>query len=122
MRVQPFGLQKKLVRQFVGELDDLVFNRRTIPRSRRLDLPAIHRRTMHVLANNAMRLFGGKSDVARHLRIMMRHSPRAKAERSRVQISRLALEARPINGASIKPRRRSGLEPASAQPQLLERF
>src|ERR1700675_3648939 len=51
VRIQPLGLQKKLVRQFVGELDDLVFNRRTITRPRRLNLPAIHRRAMHILAN-----------------------------------------------------------------------
>ncbi len=77
---------------------------------------------MHVLANDAMRLFGGKSDVARHLRVVMGNPPRAKAKRSRVHIARLSLEARPVNGAAVKPRRRPGLEPASAQPKLLERF
>src|SRR5208282_5246150 len=91
-------------------------------RSRGLNLSAIHRRAMHVLTNDAMRLFGRKSDVAGHLRVMMRHSSRAEAEWSRIQIARLPLEARPLNGASVEPRRRPGLEPASAQPELLERF
>src|SRR5260370_23772371 len=93
VRVQALGFQKELVRQFVGELDDLVFNRRTIPRPRRLNLPAVHRRAMHVLANDAMRLFGGERDVARHLRVVMGNAPGAKAEWSRVQVARLPLEA-----------------------------
>src|ERR1019366_8536799 len=122
VRVQPLRLQEKLVREFVGKLDDLVFNRGTVTRSRRLNLPAVHRRAMHVLANDAMRLFGGKGDVAGHLRVVMRHAPCTKAERSRVQIARLPLEARPVNAAPVKARRRPGLEPASAQAKLLKRF
>ena len=122
VRVQALGLQEKLVRQFVGKLDDLVFNRGTITRPRRMNLSAVHRRTMHVLANDAMRLFGGERDIARHLRIVMRNPPRSEAERSGIHISRLPLEARPVNRASVEPRRRPGLEPASAQAKLLERF
>jgi len=120
--VQPLGFQKKLVRQLVGKLDDLVFNRRAIPRPRRLNLSAIHRRAMHVLANDAMRLFRRKSDIAGHLRLVMRNSMRTKAEGRGIRIARLLFKARPVDGASVQPRRRPGLKPASAQPQLLERF
>src|SRR5208283_3512993 len=91
-------------------------------RTRCMNLPAVHGRTMHVLANDAMRLFGGKGDVARHLRVVMRNPPGAEAERSRIQIARLLLEPLPINRASVEPRRRPGFEPASAQAKLLERF
>src|SRR6266478_7959437 len=77
---------------------------------------------MHILANDAMRLFRSKRDVARHQRVMMRNAPRAKTERSRIQIARLPLKARPVNRPPIEPRRRSRLKPASPQPQLLKRF
>src|SRR5208282_2736723 len=56
------------------------------------------------------------------LRVVMRHAPGAKAERSGIQIARLLLEARPVNRAPVETRRRPGLEPASAQAKLLERF
>src|SRR6202795_5377752 len=77
---------------------------------------------MDVLANNAMRLFRGKRDVARHLRVVMGHAPRAKTEWSRIQIARLPLKTRPFNRPPVKPRRRSRLKPASPQPKLLKRF
>ena len=89
------------MRQFVGKLDDLVFNRRTVARAGRLNLPAVHRRAMDVLANDAMRRFGGKRDVARHLRVVMQNAPGAKAERSWIEIAGLALKARPVNGAAV---------------------
>src|SRR5208337_4428393 len=68
------------------------------------------------------RLFRGKGDVAGHLRVVMRNAPGTKTERSGIQIARLPLEARPVNGAPVETRRRPGLEPASAQPKLLQRF
>src|SRR6267378_7699602 len=69
-----------------------------------------------------MRLFRSKRDVARHLRVVMRHAPRAKAKWRRIQIARLPLKARPVNRPPVKPRRRPRLKPASPQPQLLKRF
>src|SRR3982074_112267 len=77
---------------------------------------------MDVLANDAMRLFRSKRDVARHLRVVMRNAPSTKAEWSWIQIARLPLEARPVNRPPVKPRRRSGLKPACPQPKLLKRF
>ena len=56
VRVQAFGLEEELVRALVGELDDLVFDRRAVARADGLDLAAVHRRAMHVLADDAMRL------------------------------------------------------------------
>src|ERR1700677_2527704 len=77
---------------------------------------------MDVLTNDAMRLFGRKSDVARHLRVVMRNTAGAKAERSGIQITRLPLKAGPVDGAAIETWRRSSLQTAPAQPELLERF
>ena len=52
----------------------------------------------------------------------MRHALGAEAERSGVGIARLLREAGPVNGASIKARRRSRLQPASAQAEFLQRL
>ncbi len=41
--IKPFRLEKDLMRLFVRELDDLVFDRRTIARPDAFDLPAIER-------------------------------------------------------------------------------
>ena len=77
---------------------------------------------MHVLADDAMSFGGSPRDVAGHLRVVMRHPLGAEAERRGVCIARLLGEAGPIDGASIQTRRRSGLEPAAAQAQVLQRF
>ena len=64
VRVQPFGLEEKSGAALVRELDDLVFDRRTIARSDALDPPRVHRRPMHVLPDHALRLRRGERDVA----------------------------------------------------------
>src|SRR5208282_5721445 len=61
-------------------------------------------------------------DVTRNLRIMMGHAPGAEAEWCRVSIARLKNKARPVDRASVKPRRRACLQPASAQAKLFERL
>src|SRR6266852_1655951 len=77
---------------------------------------------MNVLANNAMSLRRRRGNVAGHLRVVMRHALGAEAERSGISVARLLLESGPVNGASIKARRRSCFQPASAQSQLLQRL
>ena len=81
VRVQALGLEEELVHLLVGKLDDLVFDRRAIARADRLDLPAVHGRAVHVLADDAMRLRRGERDVARHLLVVMRDALGAEAER-----------------------------------------
>ncbi len=108
--------------RLVGELDDLVLNRRTVARPNRLDLPTVHGRAMDVLANDFVRLGRGECDVAGHLLIVMRHPPGTKAERRRVVIARLHRELRPVDAASVKPRRRARLQAATAQAQCLQRL
>src|ERR1700734_2473110 len=122
MRVQSFRFEVKLVRLFVGKLDDLVFDRWTIARPDRLNLSAVHRRAMHVLADNALSFARSPRDVAGHLRVMMRHALGAEAEGRGVGVSRLHREARPVNAAAIQARRRSRFQSATAQPQFLQRF
>ena len=120
VRVQSLRLKEELVHLLVGKLHDLVFDRRTVSRTDRLDLPAVHGRAVHVLADDAMRLCRGPGDVARHLRVVMRNALGAKAERRRIDVARLLGKARPVDAASVEARRSSGLEPASAQAELLQ--
>ena len=122
VRVQPLGFEEKLVRYLVGKFYDFVFDRRAIARPNGLNLSAVHRRTMHILADDAMRLFGRERDVAGHLRVVMRDALGAKAEWRWIDVARLHLKARPVDGASIEPRRRAGLQPATAQSKILQRF
>src|ERR1700722_12701909 len=98
----------------VRKLYDLVFDRRTVARPDRLNLPAIHRRAMNIVANDAVSLWRCPRDVARNLRVVMRHTLGSKTERSRIDVAGLLRETRPVDGASIKARRRARLKPASA--------
>src|SRR5262245_33013245 len=100
---------------FVGELYDLVFNRRTIARADRPNLSAIHRRTVHVLADDAPRFFRGPHDVARNLRVVMCDFFCAKTEGSRIGIAGLFLKTRPVYGAAIEPWRSAGLQTAATK-------
>ena len=122
VRVQALGLEEELVHFLVGKLDDLVFDRRAIARPDRLDLPAVHGRAMHVLADDAMRLRRGERDVAGHLLVVMRHAPGAEAEGRGIFVAGLHRELRPVDAAAVEPRRRAGLQAAAAQTKRLQRF
>ena len=122
VRVQPFRFQKNLVLQLVRKLYNLVFNRGAIARSNRLNLPAVHWRAVDVFANNAMRLCRGKRNVARYLRIVMRHALGSKTKWRGIDVAGLRLEFRPVNAAPIQPRRGSSLKTAPTQPEALQRL
>jgi len=53
---------------------------------------------------------------------MMRDALRAKAEWRWIDVARLLLESRPVNAAPVKPRRSTRLQPAAAQPEILQRL
>ena len=91
VRVQALRLEKKLMLQFIGEFDDLVFDAGAVARPDALDLAGVHRRAMHVLANDAMRLFRGEGDVTGHLFLCDLFG--AKAEGRGVGVAGLGLEA-----------------------------
>ena len=91
MCVQSLGLQKELVRRLIWELDDLIFNAGTIPRTNALDLPGIHGRAVNVLRDDAVRLCRSEGDIARHL--LLCDFLCAEAERRRVGVPRLHFKA-----------------------------
>ena len=122
VRVQALGLEEDLVRGLVGKLDDLVFDGRAVPRTDATDLAAVHRRAMHVFANDRVRLRRGERDVAGNLRVVMR--------------SFLVRKLKGVGSASpgctlncdqsmVRPSRRGGvpvLRRQSAEAELLECF
>ena len=120
MRVEAFGLEEELVLLLVGEADDLVFDRRAVARADGVDLPRVHRRARDVFADDAQRLRRGVGDVAADL--ALGNLAGAEAEGRRLGVAGLLLEARPVDGAAVEARRGSGLEPAAAQAEALERF
>jgi len=61
---------------------------------------------MDVFSNDAMRLFRRRSDVTGDLCVMVRNLFCAEAERRRVRVAGLRLEARPVDGAAIEAGRR----------------
>src|SRR5205807_5899537 len=73
-----------------------------------------------VLANNAMRLCRSPRDIARHLRVVMRDAPGAKAEWCGIGVSWLHGKPRPIDGAPVQTRGRTCLQAAAAQAQVFE--
>ena len=87
VRLQALGFQVKLVRFLVGKFDDLVFDRGAIARADAVDLAAVHRRAMHVFADDAVRFLRGVGDVARHL--LLRDLAGAEAERRGIGVARL---------------------------------
>ena len=64
IRVEPLGLQKNLMTGFAAEFFQLIFNGRTVTHARRLDLPRIHRREMHILLDNLMGPLVRAGDIA----------------------------------------------------------
>src|SRR2546427_5525856 len=53
--VEPFRLEEDLMPLRVGELDDLVFDRRAVARTARGDRAAVQRRLLEVAANDVLR-------------------------------------------------------------------
>ena len=62
---------------------------------------------------------GGAGDAALDLRV--RDPLGQRRERLRRLVAGLHLQARPVDGAAVEPRRRAGLQPAERKPKPLER-
>src|ERR1700722_12996033 len=87
--VQTFRFEEKLVSHLVGELDDLVLDRRAIARADGMNLAAVHGRTMDVFTDDALSFGCGPGDVAGDLGIVMGDAAGAKAERRGIDVAGL---------------------------------
>src|SRR5579884_3473781 len=108
--IQALGLQENLVLKFIRELDDFVFNRGAITRAQALDLPRVKRRTMQIVAEDLVSFGIRITDPAHGLRLT--DGPGSEAERCGNRIARLHLKPGEVNGARIKTRGGSRLEPS----------
>ena len=103
----------------LAEAHDLVFDRGAIARAAARDLAGIHRRAMHVGADDLVRRRRRAGDAALDLR---RFDPLGQhRERLGRIVARLHLERGPVDGLAVEPRRRAGLEPAQRKPKPLQR-
>ena len=118
--VEPFRLEEDLVPVALAEAHDLVLDRRAIARAAALDLAGIHRRAMHIGADDRVGRPVGAGDAALDLRVLDALGQRR--ERLRRIVARLHLEARPVDGAAIEPRRRAGLQPAERKADAFKRL
>ena len=102
--------------RLVGKPDNLILNRRAVPRTDALNLTTVQRGAGDVLAAAFMRLRRGVSDVAGYLRPLDLIGN--KRERSWLRIACLRFEAAPIDGPPIQPRRRPSFQPLPVQTQV----
>ncbi len=115
---QPLRLEEHLVTVTVAEAVNLVLDRRTVTRPRGLDRAGEQRRAMQVGADDRVARRIGPGDRTEHLR--MAATGRQRRHRPRVGVRRLLLEARPVDRASVEPRRSPGLEPGYRQRDLAQ--
>ena len=100
----------------IGEADDLVLDRRAVPGARRLDLSRIHRGPVQVGPDDVVNGRIGVRDVA--IELVLGDPIGEERERHRVGIAGLRLQPLEIDGASVEPRRRAGLEPPELEAEL----
>ena len=106
--VAPLGLEEHLVALGVGELHDLVFDGRTIPRPSSADRPAVKGRFLEMRADDLFHSFPRPRNPAGQLtrqRDMM-----IEGEAVGGAVSVLPLDPGPIDGTAVHSRRRAGLE------------
>ena len=108
MRVETLGLEEHLVPLGVGELDDLVLDRRAVAGPAAADRAPIQRRLLKMGADDRLHFVTGPRDPARHLAGQRRAL--VEGEAVGVAVAVLALDPGPIHATAVDTRGRSGLE------------
>ena len=112
--VEAFRLEENLVAVALAEAHHLVLDRRAIARTAALDAARIHRRPAEVPADHLMGRVGRACDVAGDLAV--RDARRERRERLGRVVAVLNVEAGIVDGASVEPWRRAGLQAAERKP------
>src|SRR5687768_14106424 len=99
----------------LAEADDLVFDRRTVPRSRALDLAGVNGRTRKIGPDDRMGLARRCRDMAGYL--SGRDRLGQEGEWNRRIVSLLHLQALPADAAAIEPCRCSRFQPSELKPE-----
>ena len=111
---------------FIGETDDLVFERRTVPRPDAADLPVEQRRAIDVRPNKIANAIVRVQQIARHLRADDLSAEKRKWDRRIVAVldaKRAAFNLpREVDALAIEARWRSCFQPAPLEAERLQRF
>ncbi len=106
--IEPFGFQEDLMALGLGELDDLILDRRTVARPAPADRAAVQRRLFQVALNDLLHFCAGPGDPARHLARPLRVV--VEGEVIVPLISVLARDFGPIDRPPVDARRGASLE------------
>ena len=109
-----FRLEKQLVRIFFGKPHHFVFDRWTIPRPARADLPAVHGSAMEIRANHIVHRLICMRDPTRELIDLQPFGE--KRERLRIVVAGLEFHLRVVDRPTVESRGRSGLEALDTNP------
>src|SRR5688572_21596842 len=104
--------------RLIGELYNLVFDRRTVPRPYASNLSRIERRLSDVLANRVVNTLGRIPDIA--LDLFLRDFVGRERKWHRRTVIGLRFESAPVNRAAIESRRRSRLQTAHRKTEILQ--
>ncbi len=113
--VQAFRLQEDIVAILVREADNLVLDRRTIPRTPSSDLARVNSRPVDILPYNRVRRLSRPCHPACDLPIQQ--AGRHRTERLRLIVTRVSAQTRPIDRPSVQSRRSPRLETAKRQSE-----
>src|SRR5262245_57778618 len=102
----------------LAEAHDLVLDRGAIAWTFARNLAGIHRRAVDIVADDAV----GRSVCAGDTELDLGIVDALGQHRKRLWrlVARLHLHRGPVNGATVEPRRRSGLEPPQPKSQSLQ--
>ena len=119
--MQSFRLQEYLMPLFFRKLDDLIFNGRTIPRSRALDHACVDRGAVQIGPDDLVRCFRGVGQVA--VRLLDLHALRISGKRKRHHplVAMLRLHFGKIQTAPIHSGRSAGFEPPQRYAMRFQR-
>src|SRR5664279_3667727 len=104
----------------LAEFHDLVLDRWAVTRATTCDLPGIHRRAMHIGANDLMRRRDRACDAALNLR--RRDAFGHHRERLRHIVAGLHVERRPIDRTPVQTWRRAGFQTAEREAEFSSVF
>ena len=115
-----FWFKKQLMALFIGEFDDLVFDRRAVARADAEDLAAVERRAVKVVADHLMNARVRVTDIAGDLRL--HNLARREGEWRRLLVARLFFELLEVNGPTVEARRSASLQTRDAETEMTEIF
>ena len=104
---------------FISEFDDFVFDRGAVTRTAAVNLTAVHRSAMQVVANQIVHLRIGISDPTRHL--LDRKIITEKRKWLWGIVAGLNFGFAVVDGPTVEPRRRAGFESLKRKPQSVQR-